>query len=134
MTRSFQGWRSRVLLMLTVVAAIALGSRAPALLRDWRGPVRHGDFRTHLAGQPARLPLYGTTTCPYCARARAYLTRTGVPFNDRVIDASPAAAALYGQLGENSVPLLVAADRMIIGFNQQEYAALVQAPMQKEKP
>ena len=119
---------------VTIVAALALGSQAPRLLREWRGNARSGDFRVHLAGQPARLTLYGTSTCPYCAAARAWLRGAGIAFNDRVIDTTPEAGAMYEKLGETSVPVLVAEDRLIIGFNAADYAALAHASPSLEKP
>ncbi|HEU4776618.1 MAG TPA: glutaredoxin family protein [Telluria sp.] len=118
---------------VTIMAALALGSQAPRLLREWRGNARSGDFRVHLAGQPARLTLYGTSTCPHCAEARAWLSASGIAFNDRVINTTPEAAAMYEQLGENSVPVLVAQDRLIVGFNAADYAALAKASPSKEK-
>ncbi|UUZ52642.1 hypothetical protein LP419_25490 [Massilia sp. H-1] len=44
-----------------------------------------------------------------------------------MINTTPDAAAMYGKLGENSVPVLVAQDRLIIGFNEADYAALAKA-------
>ncbi|UUZ52643.1 hypothetical protein LP419_25495 [Massilia sp. H-1] len=69
MTPFIRRFGNPLLMAATIVAAIALGSQAPRLVREWRGHARSGDFRAHVAGQPARLTLYGTSTCPHCASA-----------------------------------------------------------------
>jgi glutaredoxin len=124
-----QAKRKRVLLHLaltamTVSAAIALGAQAPRLYRALQGPVRSGDFAQHVANQPHALTLYGTSTCRHCARARAYLRQAGIAFNDRDIDTSNDAAALYDKLGEHAVPILVSERQLIIGFREKDYATL----------
>jgi glutaredoxin len=70
------------------------------------------------------LTLYGTTTCPYCAAARKYLHEAGIPFNDIIIDKSQAATKAFRQLNEKAVPVLVSANRLVVGFDRNAYAEL----------
>lgn len=109
----------------TIAAAIAVGSVAPGLYQQWRGSMRSGDFSEHVANQPYTVTLYGTTTCPYCIKARAYLKKEGIPFNDRIVDESNEAEALYAKLDQNSVPVLVSGKSMIVGFTEPDYDAFI---------
>lgn len=118
------GLVNAALMTMTIAAAIAVGSVAPKLYQQWQGNSRSGNFSEHLANQPQRLTLYGTTSCPYCAKARAFLTKANIPFNDRIVDVSKDAEALYTKLNMNSVPVLVSENKLIVGFNEKDYAAL----------
>lgn len=115
-----------VAMTATIAAAILIGSQAPRLYHEWRGNVRTGDFAEHVANQPQRLTLYGTTTCQYCAKAREYLTKHGLPFNDRTVDTSKDAAAMFAKLQENGVPVLVSGHNMVVGFSEKDYATFTQ--------
>lgn len=114
-----------VLMAVTIAAAIAIGSQAPKLILKWKDAGKTGNYAEHMLNQPQRLTLYGTSTCQYCAKARAYLTKAGIPFNDRIVDQSKEANALYAKLHENSVPVLVSEKKLIVGFNEDEYRELV---------
>lgn len=112
------------LMAITIALAIVLGSQAPQLYKKWQGNSRSGDFTLHVVNQPYRLTLYGTSTCPHCAKAREYLKAAGISFNDRIVDKSNAARDMFSKLNENSVPVLVSKNRLIIGFNENEYDEL----------
>lgn len=120
-----------VLLAATAGAAAALGSQVPKIVSLWRGNTQTGNFSEHIANQQAPLTLYGTTTCPYCEKAREHLKRAGIPFNDRMIDKSDDASALYAKLDQSSVPVLVSANKLIVGFNKAEYDKLSVSKPQK---
>jgi glutaredoxin len=111
-------------IVVTAAFAIALGSQLPKLIALWRGPYKTGDYNAHVANLPYKLTLYGTTTCPHCASARAYLKQAGIAFNDQLIDQSKVAAAAYAKLNEAYVPVLVSKHELIVGFKEREYANL----------
>ena len=110
---------------ITAAAAIAVGSQVPNLIARFRGDVRGGDFALHIANQPQRLTLYGTTTCPHCITARQYLTKAGIAFNDRVIDTSPVNKVMFAKLNEGGVPVLVSRSGLVSGFNPYRYTQLI---------
>lgn len=65
---------------------------------------------------PARLPyivMYATATCPYCAKARAYMAARGIPYEERDADDSQE----FEQLGGRGVPLFVIGSEVLQGFN-----------------
>ena len=112
------------MIVLTASAAIALGSQVPRIVDQWRGNVTHGDFTLHVANQPQPLTLYGTTTCPHCVRARQYLVRAGIPFNDLILEASPETRSKYNMLRAEGVPVLVSRTGLVSGFNAEAFAEL----------
>lgn len=120
-----------VLMAVTAAAAVAIGSQLPHLYKKWRGPFKSGDFSAHIAKQPYRLTLYGTTTCPHCESARAYLKKSGVAFNDQVLDTSKEAAANFNMLNEKAVPVLVSKHKLVVGFKALEYDQLIKSEIQK---
>lgn len=109
----------------TAAAAATIGSQLPQLYNKWRGPFKNGDFSAHIAKLPHRLTLYGTSTCPHCLSARAYLKQSGIAFNDLVVDQSKFAEAGFRQLNENGVPILVSKHRLVVGFQTQAYDELI---------
>jgi glutaredoxin 3 len=116
-----------VLVALTASAAIAIGRQVPVIVDQLRGNVKSGDYTSHFAGQPQRLTLYGTTTCPHCIAARRYLKQAGIGFNDRIIDASEDSRAMFAKLDEDGVPVLVSRSGLISGFNQAAYDELARS-------
>ncbi len=128
MKASIKSTLTNIMLMaVTIAAAIAIGSQAPQLYQKWKGHSRSGDFAVHVANQPHRLTLYGTSTCQYCAKARAYLIHAGIPFNDRIVDKSIEARDLFSKLNESGVPVLISDKKLVIGFIENEYSELAAA-------
>ncbi len=122
------------LIATTATAAVAVGSQVPELIAQVRGNVRNGDFALHVANQPHRLTLYGTTTCPYCVSAREYLKRAGIGFNDQIIDTSPESQRLFAKLNPGGVPVLVSRSGLILGFDPDGYDELAKASANNNPP
>jgi glutaredoxin len=63
--------------------------------------------------------MYATKDCPYCAKTREYLTEKGVKWDERDIDASPAAAAEFKAKGGVGTPLvLINGEKVVEGFDK----------------
>jgi len=66
-----------------------------------------------------KVVIYSTPTCPYCKRAKDYLSRKGIPFVDRNVavdrDATKEMIQKSGQMG---VPVITIDNEVIVGFNQ----------------
>ena len=114
------------LTVLTVSAAIAVGSQVPKLC-DLNGNVKNGEYAEHVDRQPQRLTLYGTTTCPHCVRARQFLVRSGIPFNDIILDTSSESRNMFAKLNEDGVPVLVSRTQLVSGFNSKAFSELARA-------
>lgn len=115
----------------TAAIAIALGSQAPSWYKQWRGPTVNGDFALHVADQPRKLTLYGTTTCKFCKEARAYLQKENIPYNDLLVDESTAVNERFSKLGQNAVPVLVAEKQLLVGFDERAYNQFLQSNVRK---
>lgn len=72
----------------------------------------------------ADIKIFSTATCPYCVRAKKYLTEKNISFVDIDVAADPMAAeemiSLSGQMG---VPVIVIDGDVIIGFDKTRIAA-----------
>lgn len=113
------------ILSFTLFIAIGLlaGLGAQSLYQRWHRPaaVTVGDFNELHRQFGAEVVLFGTSSCPYCREARALLNEHAVPFRDLLIDESPAAGEWFRSMGESGVPVLVAGDQLIRGFNAEQY-------------
>ncbi|MCC6314358.1 MAG: PDZ domain-containing protein [Thermomicrobiales bacterium] len=75
----------------------------------------------------APVTVYSTSTCPWCDRAKQYLTSQNVPFND--IDVAKnyeAALEMVRVSGQQGVPVITAGDEVILGFDQAALARLAE--------
>ncbi|MFM9887211.1 MAG: glutaredoxin domain-containing protein [Burkholderiales bacterium] len=76
--------------------------------------------RRKVTAPPRQVTLYGTSWCPYCARARAYFQTYRVAFKELDIEKSAAANAEFKKLGGNGIPLIVIDGMTIQGFDEQK--------------
>lgn len=63
--------------------------------------------------------LYGTEWCGYCARTRKFFRENNIVFREYDIEKSTEGHAQYEQLGGNGVPVVVIADRVIHGYDEE---------------
>ncbi len=115
-----------LLLPACFVLGLHAGPKVATTYRTWFPPPQYttGDHAAlyRKAGQP--VVMYATTTCPYCAKARALFAARGVAYIEYQIDASKAANDDFIARGGRGVPLLYIGDRRIQGFRE---AAIVDA-------
>ena len=66
-----------------------------------------------------KVVVYSTPTCPYCKRAKDYLSRKGIPFVDHnVAQDRDAAKEMIQKSGQMGVPVITVDGEVVIGFNQ----------------
>lgn len=66
-----------------------------------------------------KVVIYSTPTCPYCKRAKDYLSRKGIPFVDRNVAQDRGVAKEMIQKSEQmGVPVITIDGEVIVGFNQ----------------
>src|SRR4051812_29288168 len=69
--------------------------------------------------ETAPVTVYSTPTCPWCDRAKEYLTSRGVPFVDKDVSADMDAAREMIQMsGQQGVPVISTDSEVIVGFDQ----------------
>ena len=70
--------------------------------------------------------IYSTPTCPYCKRAKEYLSRKGIPYIERNVAMDrDAAKEMIKKSGQMGVPVILINGEVIIGFNQTQLDKLL---------
>ncbi len=73
-----------------------------------------------------KVTIYSTPTCPYCKRAKDYLTQKGIPFTDfNVAEDRAKAKEMIEKSKQMGVPVIVVGDDVITGFNQAKLDSLL---------
>ena len=66
-----------------------------------------------------KVVIYSTPTCPYCKRAKEYLSRKGISYTDiDVAQDREKAREMTQKSGQMSVPVIIIGDEIVVGFNQ----------------
>ena len=66
-----------------------------------------------------KVVIYSTPTCPYCKRAKDYLSRKGITYIDRNVAADKdAAKEMIQKSGQMGVPVIIIDSEIVVGFNQ----------------
>jgi len=66
-----------------------------------------------------KVVIYSTPTCPYCKRAKDYLSRKGIPYTDiNVAQDREKAKEMIQKSGQMGVPVITIDDEVVVGFNQ----------------
>ncbi len=66
-----------------------------------------------------KVVVYSTPTCPYCKRAKEYLSRKGIRYTDiDVAQDKEKAKEMTQKSGQMSVPVIIIDNEIVVGFNQ----------------
>ena len=66
-----------------------------------------------------KVVVYSTPTCPYCKRAKDYLSRKRISFVDHnVAQDRDAANEMIQKSGQMGVPVITIDGEVVVGFNQ----------------
>lgn len=117
--------RTRLLLALFALACIVLGALTGRMLvsRDSASSAPEGmvveaaDNRRLMEGTQHTMILYSQPTCAASTRARDWLTRRGVDFEERVIEESNAPWREAKAMDARMTPFMVTATHRIQGFD-----------------
>ncbi len=74
-----------------------------------------------------RVTLYGSRGCSHCRAMRQWLKARGVAFAEFDVQRSRRAAKELQRLGARSVPVLVAGDQVVHGFDEKRLQRLFPA-------
>jgi glutaredoxin len=106
---------------LVLFVAVALGLSAAA--SAWYD---RSLSRSMAAAQEGDILMYTTTDCPYCARAREWLTTHEVPFTECDTSVNAACQEGFARTGSPGVPTLMVRDQRMIGFDPQRVSRLLE--------
>lgn len=107
-----------LLYALILAAGLAIGRYVPQVIRMLTPKYSDGNFAAYYPDAKTRVIVYGTETCPFCIKTRAYLTERHVPFIDIDVNKSEKGKQDYAQLGGKGVPLILIGNRKMTGFDQ----------------
>jgi glutaredoxin len=65
--------------------------------------------------------MYSTSRCGYCRKAARHFRKNNIPFSERDIEKSAAAAREFKQLNGRGVPIILIRDRRMNGFNAETF-------------
>jgi glutaredoxin 3 len=78
-----------------------------------------------VAAEP--VTVYTTTTCPWCVRVKEYLKQKNVPFQEKNVEYDRAGAQeMIQRTGQMGVPVIIAGDDVIIGFDRPKLDRLAE--------
>ena len=103
----------RSLLGLAALVAVFWGGAQG--LNSWQATRSALAVREH--SQRVDITLYTTSTCPYCAKAIAWLNQHGVRWRECNVETDSACQRAYAEQGAPGVPLVRAGDRWHLGFH-----------------
>lgn len=79
--------------------------------------------------------VYRTSTCPWCDRAVEFLKSHKVPFIEKnVAQDQSAAMEMVRRSGQQGVPVIVADDEVIVGFDQVRLARIAERLAAPKRP
>jgi mycoredoxin len=121
--------RNLLIYGLILAAGLAAGRYVPQVVRMVMPKYSEGNFAAYYPDAKTRVVVYGTETCPYCAKARAYLKSRQVAFGDFDVAKSDKGKQDFAKLGGKAVPVILIGDRQLVGFDQ----AAIDAALDKLK-
>lgn len=110
-------WLSLALLLLLVFG----GMKASAW---WQQERLAAAVQAH--ARPNQILMYTTSTCVYCAKARAWLDAHSIPWRECNIDLSAACRVKFEAQGAPGVPLLQVNGQWHLGFDAAWLARVLQ--------
>ena len=73
-----------------------------------------------------KVVIYTTPTCPWCHRAKDYLSRKGINYTERNVAADrEAAKEMIDKSKQMGVPVIIVGDEVVVGFNQSKLDSLL---------
>ncbi|HUV75301.1 MAG TPA: Uxx-star family glutaredoxin-like (seleno)protein [Dehalococcoidales bacterium] len=73
-----------------------------------------------------KVVIYTTPTCPWCHRAKDYLSRKGISFTEHnVAEDREAAKEMIDKSKQMGVPVIIVDDEVVVGFNQSKLDGLL---------
>lgn len=106
----------------TLLVALGLGWGLFQALQWWQAERQSQVLAQVLQQHPAQagdVLMYTTSSCPYCAQARAWLGSHHVPFTDCNIEQEARCQAEFERQGSPGVPLMRVRGQWHLGFDAQ---------------
>lgn len=119
---------------LAVLVAVVLG--ATEAWRLWQDQRQADELKLILSQQAIEADdvlMYTTSSCPYCAKARSWLTGNQVPFTECNVEQSAVCMTQYEAQGAPGVPLMKVRGLWHLGFDANWMTLALQTQTDKPK-
>jgi glutaredoxin len=113
-----------------LAGGLAIGHYLPQAARMLMPKYSEGNFKAYYPDARTQVVVYGTETCPYCVKTRAYLKERNIAFGDVDVNKSPKGKHDFVELGGKAVPVILIGDRKLVGFDREA----IDAALGKLKP
>lgn len=102
--------------LLILAVGLGAGFVLAKLPKFLERPYKQGEYSAYFPDARTKVVLYGTSTCPYCLKARDYLRGKNIAYADFNVDESEQARKEFTSLKGTGVPVILIGDRLITGF------------------
>lgn len=123
----FKATKTFLIYALILAGGLAAGRYVPQLINMVMPKYSEGNFSAYYPNAQTRVIVYGTPTCPYCIKTRAYLKQHHIAFSDIDVNTSAKGKHDFAELGGKGVPLILIGNRQMTGFNQAAVDAALRA-------
>lgn len=113
-------------LLLSLLAVVLAAGAVTEGARAWVQHRRAEALRAVAA--PGDLRMISSTTCIWCTRAREWLTRHELPFEECFVERDAACAAEYDRLGRPGTPTMLVRGQPQRGFDAERITRALQNP------
>jgi mycoredoxin len=117
MGERFKAMKTAALYAAILAGGLAAGTGVAKVVPLLKPSYTTADNTAYFQAYQSKVVLYGTASCGYCARTRAYLKERHIAYADLDIEKSEQAKSEFKQFGVGGVPYLLIGDRRIQGFN-----------------
>jgi glutaredoxin len=114
-------FRQLLFISIIVIAGLAVGYMAKRSAHSLGIYDLKLDYRQIHKKYKSQVVVYGTSTCEYCQKTRAYFKEKKIAFVDLDIQNSPSAKADAASYKITSVPVVVIGNAQIIGFDTNSF-------------
>lgn len=111
---------------LIIAVGLLIGYVAPRLPMWLKPAYQEADYSAHFQNTSSKVLMYGTASCSFCKKTRAYFDENKIEFTELDVEKSPAAAAKHAELGGEGVPVIIIGKRMIRGYQPEVFAEALQ--------
>jgi glutaredoxin len=100
-----------------IVFGVAIGFVAPRIPKWLTPSYISGNYSQYFPNKQTKVLVYGTQTCPYCAKTKEFLAQGSIPFLYIDLETNELGRKQFNELGgDGQVPKILIGDRQIIGF------------------
>jgi glutaredoxin 3 len=114
-------YQDAAILIAVLLIGLFLGEGINRLSQWYSMPAPYFETNTekHYVNSEEKVVMYTTQWCPYCKKAREFLTLNNITFDERDIEnGSEETKSLYRSLEKEGIPQIIIGNKIFSGFNR----------------